>query len=100
MRIQYKILGSVMAVTMLGFSACRDAEYADRDTAAVVTDTTAVGGLGVGLGVGLGSGRGFGPGTGLGLRVGCGTVPPHFHRSTAHGPDGRVRTSLRCPGGA
>jgi putative membrane protein len=44
MRIQYKILGSVMAVTMLGFSACRDAEYADRDTAAVVTDTTAVGG--------------------------------------------------------
>jgi putative membrane protein len=44
MRIQYKILGSVMAVTMLGFSACQDAEYADRDTAAVVTDTTAVGG--------------------------------------------------------
>ena len=44
MRIQYKILGSVMAVTMLGFSACRDAGYADRDTAAVVTDTTAVGG--------------------------------------------------------
>ena len=44
MRIQHKILGSVMAVTMLGFSACRDAEYADTDTAAVVTDTTAVGG--------------------------------------------------------
>lgn len=44
MRIQYKILGSVMAITMLGFSACRDAGYADRDTAAVVTDTTAVGG--------------------------------------------------------
>jgi putative membrane protein len=44
MRIQYKILGSVMAVTMLGFSACRDAAYSDRDTAAVVTDTTAVGG--------------------------------------------------------
>ena len=44
MRIQYKILGSVMAVTMLGFSACRDSEYADRDTAAVVTDTTAAGG--------------------------------------------------------
>ena len=44
MRTQYKIIGSVMAVTMLAFSACRDAEYADRDTAAVVTDTTAVGG--------------------------------------------------------
>jgi putative membrane protein len=44
MRIQYKILGSVMAVTMVGFSACRDADVADRDTAAVVTDTTAVGG--------------------------------------------------------
>ena len=44
MRTQYKIVGSVMAVTMLAFSACRDAEYADRDTAAVVTDTTAVGG--------------------------------------------------------
>ncbi len=44
MRIQYKILGSVIAVTVLGISACRDAGYADRDTAAVVTDTTAVGG--------------------------------------------------------
>ena len=44
MRIQYKILGSVMAVTMLGFSACRDAEYADRDTAAAVTHTPPVGG--------------------------------------------------------
>ena len=44
MRTQYKIVGSVMAVTLLAFTACRDAEYADRDTAAVVTDTTAVGG--------------------------------------------------------
>jgi putative membrane protein len=44
MRIHYKLLGSVMAVTLLGFAACRDAEYADRDTAAVVTDTTAAGG--------------------------------------------------------
>jgi putative membrane protein len=44
MRIQFKILGSVMAVTMLGISACQDAEYADRDTAAVVTDTMAMGG--------------------------------------------------------
>jgi putative membrane protein len=44
MRIQYKILSSVMAVTMVGISACRDADYSDRDTAAVVTDTTAVGG--------------------------------------------------------
>ena len=44
MRIQYRLLGSVMAVTVLGFSACRDAGYSDRDTAAVVTDTTAVGG--------------------------------------------------------
>ena len=44
MRIQHKILGSVMAVTMVGISACRDADYSDRDTAAVVTDTTAVGG--------------------------------------------------------
>jgi len=44
MRIHHNVLASVMAVTMLGFAACRDAEYADRDTAAVVTDTTAVGG--------------------------------------------------------
>jgi putative membrane protein len=44
MRIQYKVLGSVMAVTLIGVSACRDAEYADRDTAAVVTDTMAMGG--------------------------------------------------------
>jgi putative membrane protein len=44
MRIQYRLLGSVMAVTMLGFTACRDAEYAENDTAAVVTDTTAAGG--------------------------------------------------------
>ena len=44
MRIQFRLLGSVMAVTVLGFSACRDAGYSDRDTAAVVTDTTAVGG--------------------------------------------------------
>lgn len=44
MRIQYKLLGSVMAVTLLGFSACRGAEYSDRDTAAVVTDTTAFAG--------------------------------------------------------
>ena len=44
MRIQYRVLGSVMAVTLIGFSACRNAEYADRDTAAVVTDTAAMGG--------------------------------------------------------
>ena len=44
MRIQYKVLGSVMAVTLIGFSACTDSEYADRDTAAVVTDTAAMGG--------------------------------------------------------
>jgi putative membrane protein len=44
MRIEYKLLGSVMAVTVLSFAACRDADYADRDSAAVVTDTTAVGG--------------------------------------------------------
>jgi putative membrane protein len=44
MRIHNKFLGSVMVVTILGFSACRDAEYADSDTAAVVTDTTAMGG--------------------------------------------------------
>lgn len=44
MQIHHKVLGSVMAITLLGFAACRDAEYADRDTAAVVTDTTAVGG--------------------------------------------------------
>lgn len=44
MQIHHKLLGSVMLVTILGFAACRDAEYADRDTAAVVTDTTAVGG--------------------------------------------------------
>ena len=44
MRIQYKVLGSVMAVTLVGFSACTDSEYADRDTAAVVTDTAAMGG--------------------------------------------------------
>jgi putative membrane protein len=44
MRIQHKLIGSVMAVTMLGFAACQDAGYADRDTAAVVTDTMAMGG--------------------------------------------------------
>ena len=44
MRIQHRVLGSVMAVTLIGFSACRDADYADRDTAAVVTDTAAMGG--------------------------------------------------------
>ena len=44
MRIKHMILGSVIAVTGLGFTACRDAGYADRDTAAVVTDTMAVGG--------------------------------------------------------
>lgn len=44
MRIKQMILGSVIAVTGLGFTACRDAGYADRDTAAVVTDTMAVGG--------------------------------------------------------
>src|SRR5688500_12625949 len=44
MRIQHKLFGSVMAVTMLGFAACQDAGYADRDTAAVVTDTMAMGG--------------------------------------------------------
>jgi putative membrane protein len=44
MLIQHKLLGSVMVVTILGFAACRDAGYTDRDTAAVVTDTTAVGG--------------------------------------------------------
>jgi putative membrane protein len=44
MRIQYKLVGSVTAVTILAFAACRDAEYADRDTAAVVTDTMAMGG--------------------------------------------------------
>jgi putative membrane protein len=44
MRIHHKLLGSVMAVTMLGFAACQDAGYADRDTAAVVTDTMAMGG--------------------------------------------------------
>jgi predicted outer membrane protein len=44
MRIHHKRLGSVMVVTILGFAACRDAGYTDRDTAAVVTDTTAVGG--------------------------------------------------------
>lgn len=44
MRIHQKLLGSVMLVTILGFAACRDADYADSDTAAVVTDTTAVGG--------------------------------------------------------
>jgi putative membrane protein len=44
MRIDHKLLASVMAVTVLAFAACRDADYADRDSAAVVTDTTAVGG--------------------------------------------------------
>jgi putative membrane protein len=44
MRIQHKLLGSVMAVTILSFAACRDADYAEGDTAAVVTDTTAMGG--------------------------------------------------------
>jgi len=44
MRIQHKLFGRVMAVTMLGFAACQDAGYADRDTAAVVTDTMAMGG--------------------------------------------------------
>jgi putative membrane protein len=44
MRIEHKLVGSVMAVTMLGFAACQDAGYADRDTAAVVTDTMAMGG--------------------------------------------------------
>ncbi len=45
MRIQQTFLGSVLAITVLGFAACRDADYAaDRDTAAVVTDTTAMGG--------------------------------------------------------
>lgn len=44
MRIKQMILGSVIAVTGLGFTACRDAGYSDRDTAAVVTDTMAVGG--------------------------------------------------------
>lgn len=44
MRIQHKLLGSVMAVTVLSFAACRDADYAEGDTAAVVTDTTAMGG--------------------------------------------------------
>jgi putative membrane protein len=43
MRI-HKLLGIVMAVTILGFAACQDAGYADRDTAAVVTDTMAMGG--------------------------------------------------------
>jgi putative membrane protein len=33
-----------MTVTILGFAACQDAEYAERDTAAVVTDTMAMGG--------------------------------------------------------
>jgi putative membrane protein len=44
MRIQHKLIRSVMAVTMLGFAACQDAGYADRDTAGVVTDTMAMGG--------------------------------------------------------
>jgi putative membrane protein len=44
MLFHHKLLASVMAVTVLGVAACRVAEYADRDTAAVVTDTTAVGG--------------------------------------------------------
>jgi putative membrane protein len=44
MRIQHELLGSVMAVTVLFFAACRDADYAEGDTAAVVTDTTAMSG--------------------------------------------------------
>jgi putative membrane protein len=45
MQIHHKLLAGVIAVTLVGVTACRDAGYADReDTAAVVTDTTAVGG--------------------------------------------------------
>jgi putative membrane protein len=45
MTIQTRILGTVIAVTVLASTACRDSEYSDSDTASgVVTDTTAVGG--------------------------------------------------------
>ena len=45
MTIQNRILGTVIAVTVLVFTACRDSGYSDSDTAGgVVTDTTAVGG--------------------------------------------------------
>lgn len=45
MTIQTRILGTVIAVTVLASTACRDAGYSDSDTAGgVVTDTTAVGG--------------------------------------------------------
>jgi putative membrane protein len=44
MLIEHKILGSVMAVTVFCFAGCRDAGYTEGDTAAVVTDTTAMGG--------------------------------------------------------
>jgi putative membrane protein len=45
MRIHHKLLGSVMVVTLIGFTACRDADYAGRDTAGgVITDTMAAGG--------------------------------------------------------
>ncbi|MDQ4079867.1 MAG: DUF4142 domain-containing protein [Gemmatimonadota bacterium] len=45
MTIQTRILGTVIAVTVLASTACRDSGYSDSDTASgVVTDTTAVGG--------------------------------------------------------
>lgn len=44
MAIQTRILGTVIAVTVLASTACRDSGYSDSDTAGVVTDTTAVGG--------------------------------------------------------
>ena len=45
MTIQTRILGTVIAVTVLASTACRDSGYSDTDTAGgVVTDTTAVGG--------------------------------------------------------
>lgn len=45
MTIQNRILGTVIAVTVLVFTACRDSGYSGSDTAGgIVTDTTAVGG--------------------------------------------------------
>jgi putative membrane protein len=45
MTIHTRILGTVIAVTVLASTACRDSGYSDSDTASgVVTDTTAVGG--------------------------------------------------------
>jgi putative membrane protein len=44
MRVPQKVLSVMLGAAVVGFAACRDSGYADSDSAAVVTDTTAVAG--------------------------------------------------------